>query len=258
MTNFLFPRSYLAGLVHSVAGGSSTFNISAGQCADSTNASIMNSVALAKTTGAWAPGNGGALDTGTIAPSTWYHVHQIEQPAQFMGDTPLVDTCISLSAVAPTFGVNIPNTYTLSRRHWAMKTDASSNWIKFVQFGDRCVWNVPFADVSNYVLGSISTLFPLSVPPGVLVDVTFGSYWSNSSSPSYVTIQSPLLPTQVANVPAGNISLTSPANGVGITGQFTITTDTSQNIRAVASAGVVSPSFFIVTQSYLDRRGRDA
>jgi hypothetical protein len=54
----------------------------------------------------------GALDTGAIANSTWYHVWLIERV-----DTGVVDVLFSLSATAPT----MPANYTRKRRIGSMK-----------------------------------------------------------------------------------------------------------------------------------------
>ena len=61
-------RSYLAGLILSTSGSSTTMTIAAGQATDSTNVVSMTLASLInKTTSAWAVGNNnGGLDTGAI------------------------------------------------------------------------------------------------------------------------------------------------------------------------------------------------
>lgn len=250
VTSFL--RSYLAGLMLSTAGASATFGIAAGMAADSTNVDMMVlASAFTKTTAAWALGSGnGALDTGTIAANTWYHVYLIKR-----SDTGVVGVAISLSAVAPTTGGNIPAAFGLYRRIGSMRTNASSQWTKFVQVGDCFIWDVPFGDVSAYALGTTSTLFPLTVPPGVSVDVTFNCYWTSTVAGNFVLIQSPLTAAQVGGTPSGNATILNPVSSQGNSGQVTITTDTSQNIRAVSNTAS-GPAFYVITQSYVDTRGR--
>jgi hypothetical protein len=132
--------NYLTGLTLSTAGSSSTFGVAAGYATDSTNVSMMAlAAAYTKTTSAWAVGTGnGALDTGTIANSTWYHVYLIKRT-----DTGIVDVLVSASASSPT----LPTNYTLSRRIGSMLTDGSAKWVKFIQVGDEFLWD---AAVLNY------------------------------------------------------------------------------------------------------------
>ncbi len=78
-------RGHLFGLTLSTAGGSVTFSVAPGEAADSTGADLMAlSAALAKSFSAnWSVGNnGGALDTGSTAANTWYHVILLNAPIQ--------------------------------------------------------------------------------------------------------------------------------------------------------------------------------
>ncbi|MBN9147185.1 MULTISPECIES: hypothetical protein [unclassified Nitrobacter] len=152
--------NYLTGLTLSTAGGSSTFGIAAGFATDSSNASMMAlSSAYSKTTSAWAVGSAnGALDTGTIAANTWYHVFLIKRT-----DTGVVDVLISTSATSPT----LPTNYTLFRRIGTMKTDGSSQWTKFVQVGDEFLWDVAVLNVSTSPGTTAIQTLTVTTPPGV-------------------------------------------------------------------------------------------
>lgn len=88
------PRSYIAGLTLSTAGGSSTFGIARGAATDTTNTVMMQlASAYTKTTGAWTVGSGnGSLDFGTIANNTWLSAYLIERP-----DTVVTDILTSLA-----------------------------------------------------------------------------------------------------------------------------------------------------------------
>jgi hypothetical protein len=153
-------RNYLTGLEFSTAGSSSTFSISAGSAMDGTNTRMMRlAAAISKTTGSWTVGNGnGALDTGTIANSTWYHAFEIMRP-----DTGVVDVLISLSATAPT----LPANYTLFRHIFPLQTDGSGNWVKTRQVGDYFYR----ASVIDFSTASTTpmTLRTLSIPTGIVV-----------------------------------------------------------------------------------------
>ncbi|WP_441256057.1 hypothetical protein [Tardiphaga sp. 285_C5_N1_2] len=244
----LVLRSNLVGLTLSAAGSTATFGIAAGVAADSTNVSMMSlTSAYTKTTAAWAAGSGnGSLDASTIAINTWYHVYQIQRP-----DTGVVDVCISTSASAPTTGGNIPAAYTLSRRIGGMKTDGSSQWTKFIQLGDEFYWDVPVTDINAVALGTTSTLYAMSVPPGLSVDL-LGEFFFTNATAALLLIQSPLVSTQSANTPAGNLTMLS---NTGSNSTRKVMTDISRQIRAVSS--IASSTLFGVTLGWTDRRGRD-
>lgn len=244
-------RSYLAGLTLSTAGASTTFTVAGGVAADSTNAVMMSLAAsLSKTTAAWAlgPGNG-ALDTGSIANSTWYHVHLIERT-----DTSVVDVLISLSATAPT----LPTSYSVFRRIGSMKTNASGQWTLFHQLGDEFLWDVPVQDVNAATFGTAAALATLSVPSGIQVSARFRGLMTNASVGVVLLINSPDEAVASANAPGGNLTVQNPlaAGSSGATYTLNIRTSTSAQIRIVASAN--STTVIIATYGWTDRRGRDA
>jgi hypothetical protein len=125
----LVLRSYIAGLALSNDSGLPTtvVDIAAGQAADSSNAVMMNSTTVLTvnfaTTGA------GALDTGSIAASTWYHVFLIAK----VGGA--VAGLASLS-ITP----SLPSGYSYYRRLGSVKTDGSSHILAFVQDEDTFYW----------------------------------------------------------------------------------------------------------------------
>jgi hypothetical protein len=157
-----YLRSYLAGLTLSTAGSSSTFGIAVGEAQDSTNAAMMVlGSAYTKTTSAWAVGSGnGALDTGSIANSTWYHVYLIQR-----SDTGVVDVLVSTSASSPT----MPTNYDRKRRIGAMKTDGSAQWVQFIQNGDQFKWVTWSYDYSGTSGSTSRQNLTLNVPTGVVV-----------------------------------------------------------------------------------------
>jgi hypothetical protein len=244
------PRSYLAGLTLSTPGASSTFSVAAGAAADSTNTNPMNlSSAISKTTLAWAVGTGnGALDTGSIAASTWYHVYLIKRV-----DTGVVDVEISLSASAPA----LPPNYALSRRIGSMKTNGSSQWTAFTQIGDAFLWNTPVTDVTGNAITTTATNFPLSVPSGVSVFADLQVDFANSAAAGIaVLVYSPLIGTQVLGTPIGNWSVNCVVASQYVTNAMQVWTNTSAQVSAVAQTSS-NNSLFIITRGWIDRRGRD-
>lgn len=155
-------RSYIAGLTLSTAGSSATFGIAAGLAQDSTNAAVMSlGSAYTKTTSSWAVGSGnGALDTGSIANNTWYHVYLIQR-----SDTSVVDVLISTSASSPT----MPTNYDRKRRIGSMKTNGSAQWTAFIQNGDQFKWVTWSYDYSGTSGATTRQNLTLNVPTGVVV-----------------------------------------------------------------------------------------
>ena len=240
-------RSYLAGLALSTAGGSAAFSVAAGTAADSTNAVMVTLIAaMSKTTAGWAVGAGnGALDTGAIAANTWYHVHLIDDPA-----TNAVDVLISLSATAPT----LPTGFTLFRRIGSMRTNGSSQWIAFTQFGDDFSWGTPVFETGALVsIGTAASDLTLTVPTGVQVNANMLIYGEFSATGA--ALFSPL-----------DVSDTAPAvNGLGLS-QLSISTaamnmatkirtSTSALIRARST--VAATNVGLTTLGWTDTRGRD-
>ena len=240
-------RGHLCGLTLSAAGSTATFGVAAGVATDSSNVDMLSlASAYAKTTAAWAAGSGnGALDTGSIAASTWYHAYLIKHV-----DTGVVDVLVSLSATSPT----LPASYTLSRRIGAMKTDGSSNWVAFTQNGDEFLLLVGMQDINTSVLGTTAVLNTMTVPTGVKVNVLIGGLWGENAAQTFVLLSSP---DQTDTAPTlGILSAILPA-GTNVTcGSFNIRTNTSGQIRMRASNSTTT--LVGTTQGWIDRRGRDA
>lgn len=152
---------YLSGLELSTAGSSSTFAVAAGAANDVSLGGLMyQTSSISKTTSSWAVGSGnGGLDTGAIATSTWYHVYLIKRT-----DTGVVDVLFSTSASSPT----MPTSYTLKRRIGSMKTNGSSQWTSFTQYGDTFIWAAMATDSGT--AGTSRSSLTVTVPTGVVVE----------------------------------------------------------------------------------------
>jgi hypothetical protein len=242
-------RSYLSGLTLSTAGSSTTFTVAAGVGVDSTNAIAMTlASSINKTTGAWTVGTGnGALDTGSIAASTWYHVYLIERT-----DLTVTDVLISLSASAPT----MPANYTFKRRIGAMKTNGSSQWTLFHQLGDEFLWDTPVVDVNVSTLSTTATLFTLSVPAGVQINSLFRGNMNNATLGTLLLINSPDESAVASSALLGNQTADNAVSGSAAGNIFTLNvrTNTSAQIRAVSS--VASTGLAIATYGWIDTRGK--
>jgi hypothetical protein len=213
------------------------------------------SSAYTKTTSSWAVGSGnGALDTGTIANNTWYHVWLIERT-----DTGVVDVLVSASASSPA----MPTNYTLKRRIGSMKTDASAQWVAFVQDGDLYQWVAPVTDISATNPGTSAVTRTLgSVPTGVQVQAFLQLVLANSGAGgSSVGYLSDLATNDMA--PSSSFGDTPPAatpgsNVLQTGGRLYVRTNTLAQIRSRISFSDASVTLNINTLGWIDRRGRDS
>jgi hypothetical protein len=246
-------RSYLAGLTLSTAGASTTFSVAAGQAVDSTNAGLMSlASAITKTTAAWAfgPGNG-ALDTGTIAASTWYHVYLIKRL-----DIGVVAVLVSLSATAPT----LPTSYTLFRRLGSMKTDGSSNWTAFLQDGDLFQWATTVQDITANNPGTAAVTRTMSTPLGIRVEGIFNVGAACGVSGATISLSDLSTTDQTLSITVPNYSIDifgSAATQVSV-GNQRVFTNTLSQIRSRVATSAADITLYISTRGWIDHRGRDA
>ena len=244
-------RGYLNGLVLSTAGSSTTFSVASGVANDSTFADFMLlSSSINKTMSAWVVGTGnGALDTGTIAASTWYHVHLIKRT-----DTGVVDVLISLSATAPT----LPSPYTLFRRIGSLFSNASSQWMGFTQNGDEFLFTSPYSALNGAALSTTVQTLNMLAPGSIRTNVLFNSELTSTGSTTAVTFFNPDQGAQASGVPAGNVSLICGASSVvAVSGQFNVRTNAGSPpqinwVSTVSSGGLL----YLVQQGYIDTRGK--
>jgi hypothetical protein len=240
-----FPlRGYLSGLNLSNDGTSpnTVIDVSAGIACSDDATTMMSLAAFTKSISAtWAVGSGnGGLDTGTVAASTWYHVHVIERT-----DTGVVDVLISLSATSPA----LPTNYTKKRRIGSIRTDASSHILAFSQNGDEFLWVAAFGDVNTSSLGTTATLFTLTVPTGVKVNALIRTVVGGGAGG--ILINSPDENSTAYDSPLGNLNSLSSG---GQSNALNIRTNTGGQIRAVASTS--STTFQETTYGWIDARGR--
>lgn len=227
------------GLTLSAAGSTATFGIAAGAASGMTLSS-----AYTKTTGSWSVGTGnGALDTGTIANSTWYHVWLIQRP-----DTGVVDILVSTSASSPT----MPSNYTRKRRIGSLLTDGSAQWVKFTQNGDSFIWDTPVQDIASTNISTTASSYTLSVPTGVSVIAQVITRSIFITGADTIRFFSP----SVTDATVTNVNMTNytSASGDSCTVQLDILTNTSAQIKGRSSAGLAGT--VLNTLGWIDGRGR--
>lgn len=245
--NATFIQNYLTGYTLAAGGGNNgTFFINPGEATDvnSTIVMLLNSQ-YSKTTASWAVGSGnGALDTGAIANTTWYHVFAIIRP-----DTGVVDILFSLSPTSPT----LPTNYTTFRRIGSMKTDASAHWLPFTQTGDVFTWAISVTDVSAIATTASRVSKVLSTPTGITTSALFRAGMNVAGAATTILFTSLLETDQAPGATGGFGDLATGTNSTN--GDFERLTDTSSQIgvRSTNTGGIYS----IFTYGWKDTRGKN-
>lgn len=237
-------NKFVSGLTTSLAT-TTTMTVSAGACTSDDFTVIMKLASITKNvTTSWAVGtSNGSLDTGTIAPSTWYHVFAIQRT-----DTGVVDVLTSLSATAPT----MPGSYTKKRRIGSIWVNGATQIQPYHQFGNDFVWDTPSQDVNVTAFGTSGVLRTLFVPPGVSVLADINIIGINSSTNYYIYASSPLS----TDIPAAIENFHTFATGGWRIGNNTkVWTNTSGQIRTRCSASGFNDILEINTYGWKDLRG---
>jgi hypothetical protein len=241
-------RGQIQGLTLSTAGSSATFSVDSGIACDSTGVDMLVLAApISKTTATWALGSGnGALDTGAIANSTFYHVFLIKRP-----DTGVVGVLISLSPTAPT----LPANYTLFRRIGAMLTTSTGLWRAFSQIGDEFLWAATIQDANAQALNVASRQpVTLTVPIGIQVTAMMRVTVAGAANCLIILTSYDETDQAAAGVGSGVNARTTAASDAG-SGQHFVRTDTLGRIGVRSSA---AGSLYVSTYGWIDRRNKDA
>ncbi|WP_284310959.1 hypothetical protein [Labrys miyagiensis] len=234
-----------------------TYGVAAGSTVNEDGSAGRNMTlgsAFTKSLSSWAVGTGnGSLDTGSIAASTWYHVHIIRKDADAS-----IDVLLSLSATSPA----MPGGYTARRRIGSILTNGSSQITKFFQLGDEFLWDVPPIDVNATNPGTSAITRTLSVPTGVIVQAKVVLAFFYGSTGSTMLIGS--LDVTDPTMQAWNGSLTGYADiGVGYAsttawalGAKFVKTNTSAQVRSKVVASSATTVVGVLTVGWLDTRGK--
>lgn len=247
--NVRYPKGYISGCITSpyVGNPAQAITVSAGACA--TTAGVLMTLAGGdKGFGAWSPGMGSnALDTGAIG-NGWYYVYVIMRT-----DLTNVDLLVSLSATAPT----MPAGYTHKRRIGAFLRAAGAN-VLWTQTGDIFYWNTAIADANVAAPPATAVTRTLTVPPGVVgimamlnVAVTAGA-----GSADGVLISSLDVVDVAANSPTGNMTAYSIVLGASNFTAMAPIRCVAGQVRSRQAIGGAGSALYIVTQGWIDTRGR--
>lgn len=247
---------HISGLGISTAGSSTTISVAAGYAANSDDTVMMRlAAAINKTTAAWAVGSGnGGLDAGSIANSTFYHVHEIMRP-----DTGVVDVLFSLSASVPT----LPANYTKFRRIGSWPTNGSGQWQSLEQDGDYFIrTGGGVLDVNATNPGTSAVLRTLSVPQGVKVFALMNAGVARgASNTTGFLITDPAMLDQIPSQASAPLTSTpadmTSSNFLGAI-QITVRTNANGQVRSRLSTSVADTVMMIASLGWIDSRGRNA
>lgn len=165
-------RNWKSGLSINTTLGNTTFGISPGVAADSTNTVMipLTNGSFTKTTGSWTQGSGnGALDTGSIAPGS-YALFIMEKIS-----TGAVDAIITKAIAGSDPSPSLPSGWTLSRRIGYVEADSLGHIIPVIQRGNEFWYYNALAslDFSGTPPTLSRTLENLSVPLGIICQAIF-------------------------------------------------------------------------------------
>lgn len=246
-----FPRA-VAGLT--IARETATsFSVSAGMAANEngtpSTALLKMSVPMTKTLGSFAVGTGnGALDTGAVAVSTWYHVHLIRRDSDGV-----TDVLLSASATAPTMPIGWSN----ARRIGSILTNGSLQITPFLQVGNVFTWEDPVTDVNSTNPGTAAVSTALTVPAGVRTFPIVTWIIKNVTSSGVELLVSSLDGADYAPT-ANRVTVASAAAGASARSSSVVSTvpsNLNSRVRSRLSTSGASDSVIATTMGWIDPRG---
>lgn len=267
----ILPRAYLAGFTMSNASGyAQAISVSAGACRDTNDATnIVKTGSFTKhIDSAWSEGNAGGLATGqTLSPTTWYNVYIISSSTTV--DAMFSETAESSMSTA-LLQITAPG-YTNYRRIGSVLVDATSEITAFHQYGDRFVWDVPKIEYTNNSLAErTDTLVDIDyVPDGVssVAHLGYGTKWPGGTySAFYICSSIQSIPQEFLNEWVDDYShstrywsILSDVGEYYAHGNNQFQLDSTSQVRIYVEPGgsATTSQVYIVTYSYIDRRGRD-
>lgn len=250
------PRNHIDGLITSNNGTDAAhdIDISAGECADSTNATkIKSGSTLTKRIDAnWSAGNAGGFPSGlTLAADTTYHVFVIMKP-DYTVDAGFDTSLTASNLLADATG------YTYYRRIGSIITDGSSNIISFKQIGDKFILKDIVQDVNTSPTTS-AVSHTLTVPNGIAVIADMNIYCAKTADGfNYGLIYSP---SQTDLTPSSSLhnAFCAVDNGQEWRNDsycnYLIITNTVKQIKSIFTAA--DGTIKIFANGWIDLRGKE-
>ena len=223
-------------------------SIAVGECADSTNAFLLelSSLIVKQIDAAWAAGNNaGGLFSGSVAIDTWYHLFLIRKDSDGSIDAGF-DTSVTAA--------NIPGGYTAYRRIGSVLTDGSANILPFTQVGNDFDFNTQIQDYNAALPTGSRTTVTISTPLGV---VTKAKIQASVNSVATVSVFILVTPLNAADVVADPSAYTvwhgDATTGYTAGSQAEIIADANSQIGI---RGSHTSNGSILTNGWIDNRGQ--
>lgn len=249
-------RGQIYGLTlsNNVTDATNDIDIAAGAAVDNGGAvSMVLASGLTKQLDAvWDVGNNaGMRASGAAIADGTYHIFLIRRP-----DTGVVDIAADTSVTGANIAANTNAAYTQIRRIFSI-IRASGAILRFFQLGDDVLW-LTSKDNTNFInSGTVAFSPTFTVPAGISVNMKFNAIVRGGASPMNVLFSSPYQ-TDVAPTGISDYSISGPntTSGVLASGQFTVRTDTSAQMRIRADFSDANSFIRIATMGYTDSRGQ--
>jgi hypothetical protein len=196
---------------------------------DSTGASILTlaSVMVKQLDAAWAAGTAaGGLFTGSIAATTWYHCFVIRKSSDGTIDAGF-DT--SLTAA------NIPTGYAAYRHVGSIRTDGSSNIMRFIQHDNNIFWYTAVCDYTLANPGTSAVLAAVYGPPDSVCLINFSMSNAGADGIFYGLATSPYMADVAPSISINTISSRGGTSGSSVN-TIKVKTDSSSRVRYRLSA----------------------
>lgn len=239
-----YSMADMVGLTAAPANGVG-LPVNSGRCADDTGTvMLVRPTLLTKTSAAWAAGNAGVLDTGTIAPGTWYKLFIIGKAD---GTTDFI--CTLPTNTTPL----MPSGYIYKRRIAMVVWSSSNYWIKYWQRGDEFLWDVPFSNVVGTIINAnVRTGFTFAVPPNLEVEALLSLSAQCATASAGVRVDNPSV-TALSDASSAQIII--PPGGGWAGTHLRARTNVAQQLTVIASAN--STAIYMACFGFIDRRQRD-
>lgn len=252
----VLPPGHIYGLTlsNNVSYPNNRIDIASGECAGSPNntrISLLSGITK-RLDAAWAAGNNnGGLDTGTATDGT-YHAHAIYNPT-----SGAVDVLLSLSATSPT----LPSGYTVRRRIGSIIRSGGAI-LPFVQVGNKFWLKTPLLDTDVGNPGTSAVTRTLTVPTGIPVEAFGHISLYTTEAPQFIGAYlsdlalADVTPSATGPLTAMIQSQSTAGNYRGL-GAFSVMANASRQIRSKLSFSSAAVTMRILTEGWIDPRGRD-
>jgi hypothetical protein len=198
----------------------------------------------------WSAGDAaGGVFSGVTIGTQWLHVFAINDPANNLHDIGLDSSVIA---------ANRPAAYTKYRRVGSIYIESLGGGKygikKFIQRGDRFMWEAYNADYDGTINGGTVYEIALSVPPDVSVVGRIAVSYYNATAGRFLNLSTGL----VSGNPREVLMNSNASTLMGEVVAMELVTNTSRQIKALETGDDTTSHVTVHTAGWIDYRGRDA